>query len=244
MIQLKHISHSFPKNDLFKDFNLEIAQGEFLILMGDNGAGKSTVCNFISGKIIPDSGQVLIAGKDVTALTEYKRAQDIAYVFQDPKAGTNAAMSVRENLSLALNKGNAFSLKRAVVRSNDEKFVHLLSELDMGLENCLGQSVASLSGGQRQALSLIMATLNKPKILLLDEHTAALDPNIAKIILSKTREIATKSDFTTVMITHNIPAAVACGDRLIFLRQGRIRADFRGEAKAKLTVGDVAELFE
>ncbi|MDR0930876.1 MAG: ATP-binding cassette domain-containing protein [Clostridiales bacterium] len=240
MINLKGITHSFGDNKLFNNFNLQVKSGEFVVIMGDNGAGKSTICNLISGALLPDSGEVLFDKTNVTKQNEHARAKYIAHVFQDPKVGTNSDMTVRENLSFAINKGKSLSLKRAVAKDNDVIFKERLEGLGLGLEDCLDQVVGTLSGGQRQALSLIMATFGEPKILLLDEHTAALDPQVAKVILAKTEEIVQKNKLTTIMITHNIPSAAKYGDRFIFMRRGEIVLDTR----ERLSNADIAELFE
>lgn len=249
MIKLKNIEVTFNKNTqnkqtLFKKLNLEIRNGEFIIIMGDNGAGKSTLINLISGGVIQEKGKVIINGKDVSKQKEYVRARMIARVFQDPQMGTCSNMTVRENLSIAFNKINGYSLKRGVKKSNDKYFKQILSELGLGLENFLDKQTKDLSGGQRQALSLIMAMISKPKLLLLDEHTAALDPEMAKIVLEKTDKIIKEHKLTAAMITHSIPAAIKYGNRLIFIRDGEIIFDINGKEKECLTPEKIVKYYK
>jgi len=249
VIKLQNIELIFHKgteheNLLFNNFNLEIKHGEFVVVMGDNGAGKSTLINLISGGIFPQKGKIILASKDVTKQNEYIRAKHIARVFQDPKVGTVPNMTVRENLSIAYNKANSYSLKRGVNKVNDEYFVEILGELGLRLEKFLDKKTRNLSGGQRQALSLVMAIITKPKLLLLDEHIAALDPETAKIILEKTEMIIKNNELTAIMITHNIPAAMKYGSRLIFMRSGEIIFDISGNDKETLTAEKIVDMFK
>ena len=249
MIELQNVALTFHKGTehehiLFEGFSLVIKQGEFVIVMGDNGAGKSTLMSLISGGVVPQKGKILIASKDVTKQNEHVRAKQIARVFQDPKVGTVPDMTVRENLSIAFNKANRYSLRRGVNKANDKYFMEVLSELGLGLEEFLDKKTGNLSGGQRQALSLIMAMITKPRLLLLDEHIAALDPETAKIILAKTDFIIKDNEQTAIMITHNIPAAMKYGSRLIFMRNGKVMFDISGEEKEKLTAENIVDMFK
>jgi len=249
MIKLKNIEVVFNKNTqqeqtLFKKFNLEIERGEFVVVMGDNGAGKSTLINLISGGIIQESGEVILDGKDVSKQKEHIRAKDIARVFQDPKIGTCSNMTVRENLSIAYNKSKRNPFKKGVNRTNDKYFKEVLAEFGLGLENFLDKQTNDLSGGQRQTLSLIMAMMTNPKILLLDEHIAALDPETAKIVLKKTNKIVKEYNLTAIMITHSIPAAMKYGNRLIFMRNGKVMFDVKGEEKKTLTSEKIVSCFK
>jgi len=229
---------------LFEDFNLEIDHGEFVIVMGDNGAGKSTLVNLISGGVIPQKGRIVLESIDVTKQKEHIRAQQIARVFQDPKLGTVPNMTVRENLSVALNKANGYSLRRGVKKGNDHYLMRVLGELGLGLEHSLDKRTGDLSGGQRQALSLIMAMITRPKLLLLDEHIAALDPETAKTILERTEKIIFDNSLTAIMITHSIPAAMKYGGRLIFMRNGEIMFDVNGKGKEELTAEQIVAMFK
>ncbi|MDR1090128.1 MAG: ATP-binding cassette domain-containing protein [Prevotella sp.] len=249
MISLKNIEVTFNKNTqheqkLFNNFNLKIKDGEFVIIIGDNGAGKSTLINLISGGVIQSKGKVIFNGRDVSMQNEYIRAKDIARVFQDPKIGTCSDMTVRENLSMAYNKASGHSLKKGVNKENDKYFKDILNELGLGLENFLDKQTDDLSGGQRQTLSLIMAMMTKPKILLLDEHIAALDPETAKIVLEKTEMIVKEHNLTAIMITHSIPASMKYGSRLIFMRDGVIMFDVSGKEKTEMTAEKIVSCFK
>ena len=249
MIELKNITLAFHKgteheHNLFEDFNLNIKCGEFVIIMGDNGAGKSTLINLISGRVVPQKGRVVLASQDVTKQNEHIRARRIARVFQDPKVGTVPDMTVRENLSIAFTKANGFSLRKGVNKANDKYFIEVLSELGLGIEKFLDKKTGNVSGGQRQALSLIMAMITKPELLLLDEHIAALDPETAKIVLEKTECVIKNSKQTAIMITHNIPVAMRYGSRLIFIRSGEIIFDISGEEKENLAAENIVNMFK
>ena len=222
---------------------LELAAGDFVTVIGGNGAGKSTLMNCVSGAYSVDSGKILIDNVDVTALPEYKRAKYIGRVFQDPMMGTAATMQIEENLALAARRGRRRTLRIGITGKEREQYREQLKILGLGLENRLTAKVGLLSGGQRQALTLLMATLQKPKLLLLDEHTAALDPKTAAKVLEITQRIVERDNLTTLMITHNMRDAIAYGNRLIMMYDGRVVVDVSGEAKKNLTVEQLLELF-
>lgn len=224
--------------------NLHLKQGDFVTVIGGNGAGKSTMLNSIAGAFIADQGKIIIDGDDVTKDPEYKRAKYIGRVFQDPMLGTAAGMQIEENLAVASRRGKRPGLAWSSKSSEREKYRNLLKELDLGLEDRLTSKVGLLSGGQRQALTLLMATMTKPKLLLLDEHTAALDPKTAAKVLDLTEKIVNRDKLTTLMITHNMRDALRCGNRLIMLHNGRVIIDVEGEEKNKLDVPDLLKMFE
>ncbi len=223
--------------------NLEMKAGDFVTVIGGNGAGKSTMLNAVAGVFGVDSGKILIDGVDVTHLPEYKRAKYIGRVFQDPMMGTAATMQIEENLALASRRGKPRTLRIGITNAEREQYKEQLKILDLGLENRMTAKVGLLSGGQRQALTLLMATLQKPKLLLLDEHTAALDPKTAAKVLDATQRIVEKDNLTTLMITHNMRDAIAYGNRLIMMYNGHIVVDVSGEEKKKLTVEQLLDLF-
>ena len=223
--------------------SLTINEGDFVTVIGGNGAGKSTLLNAICGVWKPDAGKIEIDGIDVTAMPEYKRAAFLGRVFQDPMKGTAPDMEIAENLSIAARRGTKRRLVWGLPKKERESYKALLATLELGLEDRLSSKVGLLSGGQRQAVSLLMATLKKPKILLLDEHTAALDPKTAAKVLEITDKIVNENKLTTLMITHNMRDAISHGNRLIMLHEGRVIIDVSGEAKAKLTVEDLLEMF-
>ncbi|MBQ2390218.1 MAG: ABC transporter ATP-binding protein [Acutalibacteraceae bacterium] len=224
--------------------NLHLAKGDFVTVIGGNGAGKSTMLNMIAGVYPVDCGSIVIDGVDITHLPEYKRAKYLGRVFQDPMTGTAADMQIEENLALAARRGKRRTLRAGITSKERAEYKELLKILGLGLENRLTAKVGLLSGGQRQALTLLMATLKKPKLLLLDEHTAALDPKTAKKVLEITDEIVSKDNLTTLMITHNMHDAIEYGNRLIMMHEGRIIVDVSGEEKKKLTIPELLELFE
>lgn len=224
--------------------NLHLKPGDFVTVIGGNGAGKSTMLNSIAGAFIADQGKIIIDGNDVTKDPEYKRAKYIGRVFQDPMLGTAAGMQIEENLAVASRRGKRPGLAWSSKSSEREKYRNLLKELDLGLEDRLTSKVGLLSGGQRQALTLLMATMTKPKLLLLDEHTAALDPKTAAKVLDLTEKIVNRDKLTTLMITHNMRDALRCGNRLIMLHNGRVIIDVEGEEKNKLDVPDLLKMFE
>lgn len=223
--------------------NLTIADGEFVTVIGGNGAGKSTMLNAISGVFLPDEGCIEIDGVDVTRMREYKRAKYLGRVFQDPMMGTAPDMEIAENLSIAARRGKTRKLVWGLPRKERESYREVLAKLELGLEERLSTKVGLLSGGQRQAVTLLMATLKKPKLLLLDEHTAALDPKTAAKVLEITEKIVAEEKLTTLMITHNMRDAIKYGNRLIMMHEGRVIVDVSGEDKKKLTVEYLLELF-
>ena len=224
--------------------SLTLKDGDFVSVIGGNGAGKSTLLNAVAGTWLVDSGTIAIDGVNVTRLSEHKRARFIGRVFQDPMMGTAATMQIEENLALALRRGKRRTLRVGITAAEREEYRELLKILGLGLEERLTTKVGLLSGGQRQALTLLMATLQKPKLLLLDEHTAALDPKTAAKVLETTERIIQRDHLTTLMITHNMRDAIAHGNRLIMMYDGRIVVDISGEEKRRLTVEDLLALFE
>ena len=224
--------------------NLTLADGDFVTVIGGNGAGKSTLLNAICGVWKPDYGKIEIDGVDVTNMPEHKRARFLGRVFQDPMKGTAPDMEIAENLAIASKRGILRRFRRGVKRSDKKEYRKLLAKLDLGLEDRLTTKVGLLSGGQRQAVTLLMATLNRPKLLLLDEHTAALDPKTASKVLSLTEKIVSENRLTTLMITHNMHDAIAYGNRLIMMHEGNVAVDISGEEKKKLTIEQLLQLFE
>ena len=218
--------------------------GDFVTVIGGNGAGKSTMLNAVAGTWFVDEGKILIDGTDVTKLPEYRRAAYLGRVFQDPMTGTAATMEIQENLALAKRRGKPRLLRKGITKEEREEYQELLKILGLGLESRLTSKVGLLSGGQRQALTLLMATLQKPKLLLLDEHTAALDPKTAAKVLEITETIISRDHLTTLMITHNMKDAIRHGNRLIMMMDGKIILDIEGEEKKKLTVRDLLDQFE
>lgn len=244
MLELKNINKTFRKNminkkDIFKDFNIKVDEGEFVTIIGGNGTGKSTLMNLISGTEFPDSGRIFIDSKDVTNIPEFKRSKFIGRVFQDPLKGTAPNLTVEENLSLALLKGNRRGLKFALNKNIRNSFKDKLKELNLGLENQLTTKIGLLSGGQRQAITLLMATLNTPKILLLDEHTAALDPKSSEKVLDITKKITSENKITTLMITHNMKHALTLGTRTIMLGNSGLIMDLNCEERENINVKEL-----
>ena len=223
--------------------SLHLKDGDFVTVIGGNGAGKSTLLNAIAGVWKPDCGSIQIDGVDVTNVPEHKRAAFLGRVFQDPMKGTAPDMEIAENLSIAARRGTKRKLVWGVRKAERERYKKLLADLELGLEDRLSAKVGLLSGGQRQAVTLLMATLNRPKLLLLDEHTAALDPKTAAKVLELTDRIVRENKLTTLMITHNMNDAITHGNRLIMMHEGRIIVDVEGEEKKKLTVEDLLGLF-
>ena len=249
MLEIKSINKTFfpgtvNERKALRDINLNLAAAEFVTVIGSNGAGKSTILNMVGGKLRPDTGTVSIDGKEVTKLPDHARAKYIGRVFQDPMAGTAPNMSIEENMSLALGRGKFRGLASGVTKRKRDQFVDELASLELGLENRLKSKVGLLSGGQRQALSLLMATFSGPKILLLDEHTAALDPQRAALVARLTEEIVQRHKLTTLMVTHNMEQALRLGSRLIMMHDGQIILDLDSEQKAKMTVPDLLHEFE
>ena len=248
MLELKNVCKTFNPGTVnakraLNNLSLTLNDGDFVTVIGGNGAGKSTMLNAIAGVWKPDSGSVIIDGVDVTDMPEHKRAKFLGRVFQDPMMGTAANMQIDENLAIAARRGKKHTLKWGVTSAEREKYKKMLCQLDLGLENRLTSKVGLLSGGQRQAVTLLMASLNTPKLLLLDEHTAALDPKTAKKELEITDSIVNEKKLTTIMITHNMRDAIAHGNRLIMLHNGSVIIDVSGEEKKKLTVEDLLEMF-
>ncbi|MCD8339198.1 MAG: ATP-binding cassette domain-containing protein [Burkholderiales bacterium] len=224
--------------------DLWLKEGEFCTVIGSNGSGKSTLMNCIAGNFFPDKGTIKLNKINVTKMPEHIRARYIGRVFQDPMKGTAAEMQVAENLAMASRRGQRLSLRRSESPELREKFTTMLKELNLGLEDRLTTKIGTLSGGQRQAITLLMATLVKPQILLLDEHTAALDPKTAEKVLDLTEKLVSDNHLTTLMITHNMRDALRYGNRLIMMHEGRIVVDVQGEKKKKLTIQSLLEKFE
>lgn len=249
MLNLKHIAMTFNEGTLdekraLKSINLNLKQGEFVTVIGGNGAGKSTLMNVISGTLMADVGDIIINQKPVHQLPEFKRSRYIGRVFQDPMAGTAPEMTIEENLAIAYSRNKKRSLRLGVTKKRREIFKTYLQTLNLGLENRLNAKVGLLSGGERQALSLLMATFTEPDILLLDEHTAALDPARAELITELTTDIVKRFGLTTLMVTHNMQQAVDMGDRLIMMDAGEIILDVSGEEKSKLTIEQLLKEFQ
>ena len=245
MLRISHITKTFNPGTAnaktaLQDLSLEVEAGDFITIIGANGAGKSTLFNAIAGSFFTDSGRIVLDGEDITLMPEYKRAKHIGRLFQDPMRGSAPSMTIEENLALAAGKGGWLS---HVSKADKEAFRARLALLDMGLEDRMLQSVGLLSGGQRQALTLMMATINPPKLLLLDEHTAALDPAAAEKVLSLTRQIITENHLTCLMVTHNMQSALDLGNRTLMMDQGNIIYDVRGAEREKLQVSDLLVLF-
>ena len=248
MLEVKQVSKTFNagtvnEKQALREVSLTLQDGEFATVIGGNGAGKSTLLNLVAGVFAPDSGTISIGGRDLTHLPEHKRAQFIGRVFQDPMLGTAATMQIEENMALAMRRGQRRSLRIGITKAEREQYREVLKILDLGLEDRLTSKVGLLSGGQRQALTLLMATLRKPDLLLLDEHTAALDPKTAAKVLEATERIVQKDHLTTMMITQNMKDAIQHGSRLIMMYNGRIVIDVSGEEKKRLTVPQLLELF-
>ena len=248
MLEIKEIWKTFNagtvnEKQALRGVSLTLNDGDFCTVIGGNGAGKSTMLNAVAGTFPVDSGTISIGGTDVTRLPEYKRAKFIGRVFQDPMLGTAPTMQIDENLALAARRGQSRGLKWGITKAEKERYQELLRGLDLGLEDRLTSKVGLLSGGQRQALTLLMASLQKPKLLLLDEHTAALDPKTAAKVLELSDRIVAENHLTTMMVTHNMKDAIAHGNRLIMMYDGHIVIDVSGEEKKKLTVPQLLELF-
>ena len=249
MLQMSNIYKTFNAGTVnektaLRNLSLTLEDEDFVTVIGGNGAGKSTMLNAIAGTWPVDQGSIVIDGADVTKLPEYKRAKFLGRVFQDPMTGTAATMEIQENLALAMRRGESRTLRVGIKDKERQQYREMLATLGLGLEDRMTSKVGLLSGGQRQALTLLMATLKKPKLLLLDEHTAALDPKTAAKVLETTDMIVNRDHLTTLMITHNMKDAIAHGNRLIMMMEGRIILDIRGEEKKKLTVSDLLRKFE
>ena len=249
MLQIKDIHKTFNigtinEKKALNGVNLHLEEGDFVTIIGGNGAGKSTTLNAVAGVWPTDSGSILIDGVDVTGLQEYQRAPYLGRVFQDPMNGTTATMEIQENLALAARRGQKRGLRWGITKEEKKKYRELLRTLDLGLEDRMTSKVGLLSGGQRQALTLLMATIKKPKILLLDEHTAALDPKTAAKVLELSDKIIAENNLTAMMVTHNMRDAIVHGNRLIMMNEGHVILDIKGEDKKKLTVEDLLQKFE
>ena len=248
MLELKNVCKTFNPGTVnakvaLSDLNLKLNDGDFVTVIGGNGAGKSTMLNAIAGSFLIDSGSITIDGQNITNLPEHKRAAFLGRVFQDPMMGTAPTMQIEENLALAARRGKRRGLRWGVTKAERADYQERLRALDLGLEDRMTAKVGLLSGGQRQALTLLMAALQKPKLLLLDEHTAALDPRTAAKVLELSDRIVQEHSLTTLMITHNMKDAIAHGNRLIMMDAGHIVVDISGEEKKKLTVPDLLALF-
>lgn len=248
MLEIKGIHKTFNAGTInektaLNGIDLKLEPGDFVTIIGGNGAGKSTMLNAISGVFPVDRGSIVIGGTDVTALPEYKRARFLGRVFQDPMMGTAANMGIEENLALAARRGERRTFRSGITGKERELYREKLAPLGLGLENRMTTKVGLLSGGQRQALTLLMATLKKPNLLLLDEHTAALDPKTADKVLQLTDEIIRREELTALMVTHNMRNAITYGNRLIMMNEGRIVVDIKGEEKKNLQVSDLLRKF-
>ncbi|MCL2401491.1 MAG: ATP-binding cassette domain-containing protein [Oscillospiraceae bacterium] len=248
MISLKNVSHIFDngieKNQVLKSLSLDVPEGQFVTVIGGNGAGKSTLFNVIDGNLRHTSGAITIDGKDVLRTSHSARAALIARVFQDPNTGVCPDLTIAENMALAYSRGKWPLFQWAIRKRDIAFFKERLAEFDLGLENMLRKKASLLSGGQRQVVTLIMATLQKPKLLLLDEHTAALDPRIAKQVMGITKKLVDEQKITTIMISHNMSDAIVYGDRLIMLNGGKIDMDVSGSEKQALTPAELITKFE
>lgn len=249
MLDIKNLTKVFGKGTVnekvaLTSLSLHLNEGDFVTVIGGNGAGKSTLLNCIAGVFAVDEGSITINGMDVTKMPEHKRARFVSRVFQDPLLGTAADMQIEENLAIASQRGQRRGLGWNVTKKDSQHLKEVVATLGLGLENRMTTKVNLLSGGQRQALTLLMATMNKPSILLLDEHTAALDPKTAQKVLDLTRKITTENNQTTIMITHNMKDAITYGNKLIMMSDGKIIFQAEGEQKQKLTVADLLEKFQ
>ncbi len=248
MLELLDINKKFnagtiDEKILFEGFNLTIESGEFVAIVGSNGSGKTTALNIISGDIQPDSGSVILDGRDITKQKNYRRAAKIARVFQNPSTGTCPSMTIMENMSLADNKGKSYGLTKGLNTKRRDFYRSQLELLGMGLENRMETLAGTLSGGQRQALALIMATMQTPTLLLLDEHTAALDPKSSDIVMTLTDKVVKEKGITTLMVTHNLRHAVEYGTRTVMMHEGGIVLDIKGEERRKHTIDDFLKIF-
>lgn len=249
MLRIQHVSKTFNAGTITEkkalhDVCLDLAPGDFVTVIGGNGAGKSTLLNLIAGVYTADEGTIVLDGRDISALKEYERAAFFGRVFQDPMRGTAATMQIEENLALAYRRGKRRTLRWGISSVERRLYREKLAVLGLGLENRMSAKVGLLSGGQRQALTLLMATLQKPRLLLLDEHTAALDPKTAQKVLDLTEEIIQRDKLTAFMVTHNMKNAIRYGNRLIMMHEGRIIYDVSGEEKKNIQVADLLKKFE
>lgn len=248
MLELININKNYNPGSvnelcLFKDFNLTVKDGEFVSVVGSNGSGKTSMLNIICGSIAVDSGKILIHGEDITRQKDYIRQRRIGRVYQDPSKGTCPGMTILENMSIAENKGKPYNLGRGVNKAKLEEYREMLRPLNLGLEDKMGVQVGSLSGGQRQALALLMATMTPIDFLILDEHTAALDPKTAEIIMELTDQVVKEKKVTTIMVTHNLRYAVEYGNRLIMMHEGKAILDKAGEEKKNINTEEIMAIF-
>lgn len=248
MLELININKNYNPGSvnelcLFKDFNLTVKDGEFVSVVGSNGSGKTSMLNIICGSIAVDSGKILIHGEDITRQKDYIRQRRIGRVYQDPSKGTCPSMTILENMSIAENKGKPYNLGRGVNKAKLETYREMLRPLNLGLEDKMGVQVGSLSGGQRQALALLMATMTPIDFLILDEHTAALDPKTAEIIMELTDQVVKEKKVTTIMVTHNLRYAVEYGNRLIMMHEGKAILDKAGEEKKAINTEEIMAIF-
>lgn len=249
MLKITNVEKTFNKGTInekkaLTGVNLQLNEGDFVTIIGGNGAGKSTMLNMIAGVYPIDAGKIVLDGINISRMPEYKRAKYLGRVFQDPMRGTAAGMEIEENLALALRRGEKRTLRWGITKKEKEQYVEELKVLGLGLETRLSSKVGLLSGGQRQALTLLMASLQRPKLLLLDEHTAALDPKTAKTVLDLTEKIVNEEHLTAMMVTHNMKDAIRLGNRLIMMHEGHIIYDVAGEEKKNLKVADLLAKFE
>lgn len=248
MLELKNITKVYnpgtvQETVLFRDFSLTVADGSFVSVVGSNGSGKTSMLNIVCGSIPVEGGKIFMDGKDITKMREFRRYERMGRVYQNPAMGTCPSMTILENLAMADNKGKRYGLGRGINKRRTDAYRAMLEELGLGLEDKLGVTVGSLSGGQRQTLALLMATMNPIDFLILDEHTAALDPKTAEIVMELTARVVREKHLTTLMVTHNLRHAVEYGDRMIMMHQGHIVLDSKGAEKAATRVEDVLELF-
>ena len=248
MLELKNITTVYnpgtvQETVLFRDFSLTVADGSFVSVVGSNGSGKTSMLNIVCGSIPVEGGKIFMDGKDITKMREFRRYERMGRVYQNPAMGTCPSMTILENLAMADNKGKRYGLGRGINKRRTDAYRAMLEELGLGLEDKLGVTVGSLSGGQRQTLALLMATMNPIDFLILDEHTAALDPKTAEIVMELTARVVREKHLTTLMVTHNLRHAVEYGDRMIMMHQGHIVLDRKGAEKAATRVEDVLELF-
>lgn len=248
MLELKNITKVYnpgtvQETVLFRDFSLTVADSSFVSVVGSNGSGKTSMLNIVCGSIPVEGGKIFMDGKDITKMREFRRYERMGRVYQNPAMGTCPSMTILENLAMADNKGKRYGLGRGINKRRTDAYRAMLEELGLGLEDKLGVTVGSLSGGQRQTLALLMATMNPIDFLILDEHTAALDPKTAEIVMELTARVVREKHLTTLMVTHNLRHAVEYGDRMIMMHQGHIVLDRKGAEKAATRVEDVLELF-
>lgn len=249
MLELNNITKRFnvgtvDESTVFDNFNFKVNKGDFVSIIGSNGSGKTTLLNLICGSLKPDSGKILFNGKDITHVSEFKRAKIIGRVFQEPRVGTCADLTILENMALADNKNKPFGLGRCVNKKRIDYYKSLVEQCNMGLENRMGVQVGTLSGGQRQALALVIANMTNVDLLILDEHIAALDPKSSEIVMGLTNELVLKNNITTMMVTHNLRFAAEYGNRLVMMHSGNAILDIRDEEKKNTRVEDILKIFD